>query len=97
MKAVFNTLLYTVRVIKAEAPVDSPAATLAEAKAETLGDILGLGGGFDIRKTQGDVVAEALVDILVYRLDVAAAETLLERLGDVEDYSPVNKLADTLV
>ena len=40
MKAVFNALLYTVRVIKAEAPVDSPAATLAEAKAETLGDIL---------------------------------------------------------
>ena len=35
-----NTLLHTVREIKAEALVDSPAATLAEAKAETLGDIL---------------------------------------------------------
>lgn len=39
MKAVFNTLRHTVREIKAEAPVDSPA-TLAEAKAEKLGDIL---------------------------------------------------------
>lgn len=43
------------------------------------------------------MVAEALVDILAYRLEVAAAETLLDSLGDVEDYSPVNKLADTLV
>ena len=43
------------------------------------------------------MVAEALVDTLAYRLDVAAAEILLERLGNVEDYSPVNKLADTLV
>lgn len=40
MKAVFNTLLHTVREIKAEAAVDGAAATLTEAKSETLGDIL---------------------------------------------------------
>lgn len=40
MKAVFNTLLHTVREIKKEAPVAGPAATLTEAKSETLRDIL---------------------------------------------------------
>lgn len=44
----------------------------------------------------GDVVAKALVDILAERIEVAAAETLLDRLGDVEDYSQVKMLADTL-
>lgn len=52
--------------------------------------------GPTLGKTLRDVVAEALVDILADRLEVAAAETLLDRLGDVEDYLPVNKLADNL-
>lgn len=45
---------------------------------------------------RGDVVAESLVDILADRIEVAAAETLLDRLGDVEDYSHVEMLADIL-